>query len=49
MRSFPDLKVNIDPKSNEAVEPLIRELRELDALDRVCVGAFSDARPEEDP
>ncbi len=44
MRSFPELKVNIDPKSNEAVEPLIRELRELDALDRVCVGAFSDAR-----
>ncbi len=44
MRSFPELKVNIDPKSNEAVEPLMRELRELDALDRVCVGAFSDAR-----
>tara|TARA_Y100001970_G_scaffold179520_1_gene218511 strand:- start:67135 stop:67815 length:681 start_codon:yes stop_codon:yes gene_type:complete len=44
MRSFPDLKVNIDPKSNQAVEPLIRELRDLDALDRVCVGAFSDAR-----
>ena len=44
MRAFPHLKVNIDPKSNQAVEPLIRELRELDALDRVCVGAFSDAR-----
>jgi glycerophosphoryl diester phosphodiesterase len=44
MLSFPDLRVNIDPKANNAVDPLIRELRELDALDRVCVGAFSDAR-----
>ena len=44
MRTFPELKVNIDPKSNQAVKPLIRELKELDALDRVCVGAFSDAR-----
>ncbi|MCS5688600.1 MAG: glycerophosphodiester phosphodiesterase [Acidimicrobiales bacterium] len=44
MSSFPDLRVNIDPKANSAVEPLIRELRELKALDRVCVGAFSDSR-----
>ena len=44
MLSFPDLRVNIDPKANNAVEPLIRELRELAALDRVCIGAFSDAR-----
>ena len=44
MQSFPDLKVNIDPKSNGAVEPLIRELKQLQALDRVCVGAFSDSR-----
>jgi len=44
MQSFPDLKVNIDPKSDGAVEPLIRELKELNALHRVCVGAFSDSR-----
>lgn len=44
MLTFPDLRVNIDPKANNAVEPLIRELRELKALDRVCIGAFSDAR-----
>lgn len=44
MQSFPNLKVNIDPKSDNAVEPLIRELKELDALNRVCVGAFSDSR-----
>ena len=44
MQTFPNLKVNIDPKSDDAVAPLIRELKELDALDRVCVGAFSDSR-----
>jgi glycerophosphoryl diester phosphodiesterase len=44
MRTFPQLKVNIDPKSDEAVGPLVRALRRLDALDRVCVGSFSDAR-----
>ncbi len=44
MQSFPNLKVNIDPKSDDAVEPLIRELKELNALNRVCVGAFSDSR-----
>lgn len=44
MFTFPDLKVNIEPKSDRSVEPLIRELRRHDALDRVCVGSFSDAR-----
>jgi len=44
MQSFPDLNVNIDPKADGAVEPLIRELKELNALHRVCVGAFSDSR-----
>jgi len=46
LTTFPDLRVNIDPKSDDAVEPLIRELRRLDALDRICVGSFSDARLE---
>ena len=36
--------MNIDPKSNQAGKPLFRDLKELKALDRVCVGAFSDAR-----
>ena len=44
MKTFPDLRVNIDPKLDNAVDPLIRELKELDALERVCVGAFSDSR-----
>jgi len=44
MMAFPDLRVNIDPKLDNAVGPLIQELKDLDALDRVCVGAFSDSR-----
>lgn len=44
MASFPDARVNIDPKSDAAVEPLIAALRQHDALDRVCIGSFSDSR-----
>ncbi len=41
---WPELRVNIDCKSNAAVEALVATLRRCDALDRVCVGAFSDIR-----
>ena len=44
LQSFPEVRVNIDPKSDTAVEPLITLLRQHSALDRVCVGSFSDAR-----
>ena len=44
LTAWPSLKVNIDPKHDGAVEPLIALLKRLDALDRVCVGSFSDAR-----
>lgn len=44
MTTWPHLKVNIDPKADNAVEPLSRLLKRLDAFDRVGVGAFSDAR-----
>ncbi|MFQ3315798.1 MAG: glycerophosphoryl diester phosphodiesterase [Candidatus Poriferisodalaceae bacterium] len=44
MSSFPELNINIDPKSTGAVEPLIKELRLGKALDRVCIGSFSDRR-----
>jgi len=49
LTSFPDVRINIDPKSDAAVEPLIRELRQherLGVLDRVCAGSFSDSRLE---
>ena len=42
--SWPDVKVNIDPKSDAAVEPLITALRRADVLHRVCIGSFSNAR-----
>lgn len=42
--TFPDAHFNIDPKANDAVEPLIDAIRKHDALSRVCVGAFSDRR-----
>jgi len=42
--TFPDVKLNIDPKHDAVVEPLARLLHELDALDRVGVGSFSDRR-----
>lgn len=41
---WPRVRVNIDPKADVCVSPLYDLLRRLDALDRVCVGAFSDRR-----
>ena len=41
---FPDARFNIDPKSDSAVDPLVSAIREHGAIDRVCVGAFSDSR-----
>lgn len=44
LTTWPDIKVNIDPKSDAAVEPLITLVRDCGAIDRVCIGSFSDAR-----
>jgi glycerophosphoryl diester phosphodiesterase len=44
LTTWPHLKINIDPKADTSVEPLIRVLKDLRAQDRVCIGAFSDAR-----
>ena len=44
--AFPDLRVNIDPKHDAAVEPLAEVLRKCDAVQRVCIGAFDDIRLE---
>ncbi len=41
---FPDANFNIDPKADDAVEPLIEALRKHQAIDRVCVGSFNDRR-----
>jgi glycerophosphoryl diester phosphodiesterase len=42
--AFPEVRVNIDPKHDAAVEPLVEVLRRCDAVSRVCIGAFSDER-----
>jgi glycerophosphoryl diester phosphodiesterase len=42
--AWPDLRVNIDPKHDAAVDPLVETLRRCRAVHRVCVGAFSDDR-----
>ncbi len=42
--AWPDLRVNVDPKSDASLEPLLEALRRTGAHDRVCVGSFSEAR-----
>jgi glycerophosphoryl diester phosphodiesterase len=44
LHTWPDVRVNIDPKCDAAAAPLVGVLRDADALDRVCVMAFSDRR-----
>jgi glycerophosphoryl diester phosphodiesterase len=42
--AWPTLRINIDPKADRSVEPLVSVLRRTNAVERVCVGAFSDRR-----
>ncbi len=42
--SWPEVRVNIDPKHDGAVDPLVEVLRRTGAAPRVCIGAFSDRR-----
>ena len=46
LTTWPDLRVNIDPKHDAVVEPLAEMLIDLGAVDRVCIGSFSDRRIE---
>ncbi|MFX0537016.1 glycerophosphodiester phosphodiesterase [Ornithinimicrobium sp. Y1847] len=45
--SWPELRVNIDIKSQGAILPLVRVIERSRAHDRVCVTSFSDARRQE--
>jgi glycerophosphoryl diester phosphodiesterase len=42
--AWPELRVNIDCKTDGTVDALMASLRRTSSLDRVCVGAFSDRR-----
>ena len=47
LATWPELRINIDPKHDEVVEPLAALLTRTRALDRVCLGSFSDRRLDE--
>jgi glycerophosphoryl diester phosphodiesterase len=42
--TWPDVRVNVDPKHDAAVDPLVTVIERTGTHDRVCVAAFSDAR-----
>ncbi len=42
--TWPELRVNIDPKHDRAVDALAEVIGRTGSIDRVCVGAFSDRR-----
>jgi len=41
---WPQMRVNIDPKHDQAVAPLIELIRRMGVEDRVCIGSFSGKR-----
>ena len=44
LTTWPDVRVNIDPKHDDVVDGLARVLEAERAVDRVCCGSFSDRR-----
>ncbi|MBW3573927.1 MAG: glycerophosphodiester phosphodiesterase [Actinobacteria bacterium] len=42
--TWPQVRVNIDPKHDQAIPPLVAAVRRTASVRRVCVGAFSDRR-----
>ncbi|MPZ79418.1 MAG: glycerophosphodiester phosphodiesterase [Actinophytocola sp.] len=46
LEELPDALLNIDVKAESAIQPLVDTLRRTNALHRVCVASFSEARLE---
>jgi glycerophosphoryl diester phosphodiesterase len=44
LEEWPDVRVNIDAKSDEVVGPLVALIQRMNVHDRVCIGSFSDER-----
>jgi glycerophosphoryl diester phosphodiesterase len=41
---WPDARINIDPKNDACVDPLVALVERMAVWDRVCIGSFSDRR-----
>ncbi len=44
--AWPEVRFVIEPKSDQSVEPVAQAIRRVGALERVCIGSFSDRRVE---
>ncbi|MFD4504613.1 glycerophosphodiester phosphodiesterase [Streptomyces sp. NPDC058457] len=44
LEEFPDVRWNVDAKTEPALRPLLELIEKTDSYDRVCVGSFSEAR-----
>ncbi len=44
LTTFPEARFNVDAKADAAVEPLTKVIKDHDAVDRIGVGGFDDAR-----
>ncbi len=44
LEELPGVNVNIDIKADDALAPTVREVERLGAIDRVCIGSFSERR-----
>ncbi len=44
LRTWPELRVNIDAKHDAVVRPLLSVIDRMEAHDRVCIASFSDRR-----
>ncbi|SEL69212.1 glycerophosphoryl diester phosphodiesterase [Blastococcus sp. DSM 46786] len=42
--AWPDVRFNLDIKAAGVLAPLVRLVRRMQVLDRICLGSFSDAR-----